>query len=106
MRRVRPAWTTAGNGLPVETSARPSVHFTTSAGEASAWLVGFESGKTSGRSTWAAISRTTVSVKAPVAPDTPMSTVGCNARTTASRSWPGSRPSAAARAAGQASSRR
>ena len=87
-RRVRPAWTTEGKGLPVATRARPSVQRRTSSGEASAWLVGLESGKIIGRSTCAAISRTTVSVKAPVAPETPMSTVGRSARTTASRSWP------------------
>ena len=77
---------TGSNGLPVATSARPSDQAITSAGCASELLVGFDSGSTSGRATWLAISRTTASVKAPGSPVVPISTVGFSARTTASRS--------------------
>src|SRR4029450_4902448 len=63
-------------GLPVATKARPSVQRRRSSGVASAWLVGFESGRMSGRLTPAAIARTAPSVSAPGCPQTPMRTVG------------------------------
>ena len=45
MRTVLPSISTGGNGLPVPTSARPSVQRNKSAGVASACDVGFDSGK-------------------------------------------------------------
>ena len=50
MRTMRPSISTGGNGLPVPTSARPSVHRKRSAGVASAFDVGFDSGKMIGPS--------------------------------------------------------
>src|SRR5712692_975925 len=64
--------------------------------------------KIRGRSTPRAISRTTSSVNAPGAPETPMRTVGFSARTTArrSRGFPGPRPALVARETGHPRPRR
>jgi hypothetical protein len=103
----RPAYGTGSNGLPVAMSARPSVHFTMSTGFASVLFVGLDIGKTTGRSTCLAISRTTASVKVSGSPDVPMRIVGLTALTTArrSRGAPFPRPIFAARAAGHAKGR-
>src|SRR5207244_11854728 len=69
---VRAPRRTGANGEPVATSARPSDQRTRSSAVASDLAVGLESGKTIGRSTLRAISRTTGSVKAPPTVDRPM----------------------------------
>ena len=66
---------TGGNGLPVATIARPWLHASRSSGVASHALVGFDSGKTTGRSTLAHIARTIGSVNVCGCPDRPSSTV-------------------------------
>ena len=77
MNWVAPSPRTMGaKGLPVAIRARPSVQFTRSPGTASTRLVGLESGKMIGRSTWAAIERTISSVKWRGWPLTPISAVG------------------------------
>ena len=48
--RATPPISTGGNGLPVATIARPPVQARMSAGRASVFAVGFESGRTIGRS--------------------------------------------------------
>ena len=75
-------------GEPVAMRALPSVHSRRSAGRASAFEVGFDSGMMIGRSWWEAISRTTRSVKAPNWAEQPMSIVGRARWTTSSRPWP------------------
>ena len=74
-----------GNGDPVATSARPSVQSARSCGRASLRLVGLDSGMMTGRLACAATRRTTCSVKAPHAADSPMSAVGCTASITSVR---------------------
>ena len=81
---VRPAYATSANGLPVAMIARPSVHAIKSAGVASLFDGGLESGKMIGRWVERAISRTIDSLKAPGIAAVPMRTVGCTARTTSS----------------------
>ena len=73
------------NGLPVAINARPSVQAIRSAGVASASEGGLESGKIMGRSVCRAISLTIASVKAPAAPDAPISMVGRTWRITSAR---------------------
>ena len=85
MRYRCPACRTSSNGLPVATSALPSVQAMRSAGWASHLEVGFDSGKMMGRSTCRAISRTTSSLNEPNCAAVPMSSVGCTCFT-ASRS--------------------
>ena len=58
------------------TSARPSVQASTSAGSASAFDVGLDSGMMIGRAVWAAMSRTICSVNAPACVEVPISIVG------------------------------
>ena len=77
---------TGGNGEPVATSALPSVQSYRSCGLASWSVVGFESGKMTGRSTCFAISRTTSSEKDPGLVEVPMSTCGFTSLMTDSRS--------------------
>src|SRR6185295_5769685 len=76
MRKVRPLRTTAGNGLPLATIARPSDQATACSAVHSLLLVGFDSGNTIGRSLTAAIARTTGSVNRPTVPDVPSRIVG------------------------------
>ena len=71
--RARPA----SNGLPVAISARPSVQRIRSAGSASHFEVGLDSGMMIGRSVCAAMSRTIASVNAPVWVEVPIRMVGC-----------------------------
>ena len=66
MRTSLPLTSTGEKGLPVPTRARPSLQRSRSAGVASAFEVGFESGKIIGRAVCLAISRTIFSVNAPV----------------------------------------
>ena len=75
----------AAKGLPVATIARPFVHASRSAGTASAFDVGFESGKIIGRSTPLAIDLTIGSLKAPGWADVPISTVGRTWLTTSTK---------------------
>ena len=75
MRTSLPLTSTGANGLPVPTSARPSVQRNRSAGAASDCEVGFDSGKITGCGVWRAISRTISSVNAPGCALTPASTV-------------------------------
>ena len=82
MRTSLPFTSTGSNGLPVPTSARPLVQRNRSAGLASDFEVGFESGNMMGRSTWLAISRTISSVNAPVCAETPSRIVTLALRTT------------------------
>ena len=89
---VRPSCSTGGKGLPVATRAAPSVQRITSAGSASAWEVGLESGMITGISQPACMVRTTSSVKIPGRPHTPISTVGLTRRIVSTSSWP-SQPS-------------
>jgi hypothetical protein len=56
-----------------------------SAGTASVWLVGLDSGKITGTGVRAAISRIAVSVKVPAVPVVPIRMVGATCRITASR---------------------
>ena len=77
--RPTPFDTTDGNGEPVATRARPSVHARTSAGDASESEVGFESGRTIGRSVPAAAARMTASENAPAIPVVPTRIVGWTA---------------------------
>ena len=74
--RRRPSTSTASNGEPVATRARPSVQRRTSTGVASETEVGFESGRTMGRSVPAAIARRTASSNVPPTPVVPTRTVG------------------------------
>ena len=76
MGMLRPSRVTGAKGLPVPTSARPSVHSIRSCGLASARDVGLDSGKMIGRSVCWAIWRTIASVKAPACIETPISVVG------------------------------
>src|SRR5580692_9576739 len=75
MGMLRPSNWTGGKGEPVATRARPFVQRYKSAGRASECSVGFDRGKMMGRSTLAAISRTTGSVKADPIVERPMRTV-------------------------------
>ena len=61
----RPSTRTGSKGLPVATIARPRLHASRSAGVASLDDVGFDSGKTTGRSTCWHIARIIGSVKQP-----------------------------------------
>jgi hypothetical protein len=72
----------------VATSALPSVHRMRSAGRASAFDVGLDSGMMIGRSTVEAMSLTIASVKAPACVDVPMSMVGRAFATTSARLMP------------------
>ena len=74
---VRPSCSTGAKGEPLATSACPSVQRIRSSPVASLWLVGFESGKMIGRSTWLAMSRTISSVNAPCTVERPIMIVGC-----------------------------
>jgi hypothetical protein len=100
--RVVPPWVIAVNGEPAAASARPSVHAASSAGVASAELVGFDSGNTIGRAVLAATARTTSSVNAPACPDSPSSAVAPARRTVVARSSP---PHPATRSRGCAKAR-
>ena len=71
-----PSTSTASNGEPVATMARPSVQRRMSTGVASAAEVGFESGRTIGRSVAAAMARRTGSPNVPPTPVVPTRTVG------------------------------
>lgn len=84
-----PLYSTGLNGLPVATSARPSVHSKISCGWASWRRVGLLSGRTIGRSAYLAISRMISSEKALGLVDVPMRTCGLTCCTTEkrSRSW-------------------
>ncbi len=82
IRYVLPLSSTGPNGLPVATSAWPSVHASRFAGVCSASTVGLDIGRTIGRAQCACIERTTSSVNAPVTPDVPTSIVGCRFSTT------------------------
>ena len=86
-----PAWSTGPNGDPVATSARPSVQARMSAGVASAFDVGLDSGMISGWRTPAAVARTIASPNVPAVAVVPTSTVGRRARTMAVR-WSGETP--------------
>lgn len=66
--------------------AAPSVHAMRSAGTASAFGVGFDSGMMIGRSTCDAMSRMISSVKLPCCADVPIRIVGCTFRTMSPRS--------------------
>src|SRR3954451_11612979 len=92
MRYVRPPWTTGGNGLPVATRARPSVQRIRSAGSASAFEVGLDSGMMIGRSTWAAIDFTMASLNAPAWVEVSISMVGWTCSTTSASPTPRSSP--------------
>src|SRR5271169_2934786 len=81
------------NELPVAISARPSVQAIRSAGFASARAGGLESAKMIGRSVYAAISLTMLSVKLPETVDAPISIVGFTWRTTSARLAPSPLPS-------------
>src|SRR5215213_3283087 len=85
---MTPPYSTGSNGLPVATSARPSVHRIRSAGTASALDVGLDSGMMIGRSTVDAICRTIDSVNAPGWVDVPMSMVGLALATTSANPTP------------------
>ncbi len=87
-----PSSSTGANGLPVATRAWPSVQVSTSAGSASAFEVGLDSGMMIGRRVCAAMSRTRASVNAPVWVEVPISMVGWTWATTSAR--PTVRPSA------------
>lgn len=76
MSYVVPLWVTGGNGLPVATRARPSVHSYRSTGFASWSRVGLLRGNIIGRSTFLAIARMISSVNAPGLVDVPISTWG------------------------------
>src|SRR4029453_9286366 len=76
---------TGRNGLPVATSARPSVHRIRSTGTASAFDVGLDSGMMTARSTGDAICRTMPSVNAPNWVEVPISIVGFAFATTSAR---------------------
>ena len=82
---MSPLWVTGANGLPVATRARPSVQASRSAGTASHIEVGLDSGRTTGRSTWAAMSLMMFSVNAPPWVEAPVSTVGWTWPTTSAR---------------------
>jgi hypothetical protein len=83
---VRPPVVAGGwKGLPVATSARPSVHRIRSSGTASAFDVGLDSGMMTGRSTVDAICRTMSSVNAPDWVEVPISIVGFAFTTTSAR---------------------
>src|SRR5215217_881031 len=82
---MTPPYSTGPNGLPVATSARPSVHRIRSAGTASAFDVGLDSGMMIGRSTADTICRTIDSLKAPACVDVPISIVGFACATTSAR---------------------
>ena len=71
---------TGGNGLPVAISARPSVQRIRSAGSASHFEVGLDSGMMIGRSMCAAMSARSASVNAPVWVEVPISMVGLGLR--------------------------
>ncbi len=83
---VVPSRVTGGTGMPAATSARPPVQDSTSAGIASIFSVGLDSGSTIGRSTCRAIPVTTCSVNAPALVEVPTRTVGRTRSTTAARS--------------------
>ncbi len=83
--QARPPRTAGGQGEPVATRARPSVHRIRSSGRASARAVGLESGKITGLGVLAAISRTIASVKAPAAVERPIRTVASTLRITSER---------------------
>ena len=83
---VRPSNSTGSKGLPVATTARPSLQASTSAGMASEFAVGLDKGKMIGLCVRAAISRTAASLNAPGWPLVPMRIVGDRCRTTLSRS--------------------
>src|SRR5512140_2353816 len=85
IRRRLPPYTTSGNGVPVATSARPRDHLRISSGGASAFEVGFDSGKMIGQGQCADISRTISSVNVPGWVDVPISMVGCALNTTSLR---------------------
>jgi hypothetical protein len=85
---VRSPWCTGGNGLPVATSARPSVQRIRSSGWASHVDVGFDSGMMIGRSVCSAICRTIASVNAPAWVEVPMSIVGRTFATTSASPIP------------------
>ena len=85
IRYIFPLRSTGPNGLPVATSASPSVQASRFAGVCSASTVGLDIGSTIGRSQCACIERTTSSVNAPVTPEVPTSIVGCRFATTSAR---------------------
>ena len=85
MRYVVPSRSTGPNGLPVATSAAPSVQARMFSGVCSASTVGFDIGRTIGRSQFACIERMTCSLNAPVTPDVPTSIVGWRLSTTSCR---------------------
>src|SRR5215213_1859643 len=100
---MTPPYSTGSNGLPVATSARPSVHRIRSAGTASAFDVGLDSGMMIGRSTVDAICCTMRSAKAPDWVEVPISIVGFAFTTTsASAIRPPYRDQVATWAAGRA----
>ena len=102
----RPATSTASNGEPVATSARPPVQARTSAGVASATDVGLESGSTIGRSsgwTRSSISRITVSENVPATPVVPTRIVGRRRRIVSTRSGVAPETAGTARSAFDAS---
>ena len=79
---------TGSKGLPVAVSTRPSVHSMRSAGSASHFEVGFDSGMMIGRSVWAAMSFTIASVNAPEWVEVPISMVGWTRATTSPSPMP------------------
>jgi hypothetical protein len=81
-----PPMSTGPNGLPLATSALPSVQRSTSAGVASHFDVGLDSGNTIGDLARAAMALIACSVKAPWVPLVPIRMVGATWRTTVSRS--------------------
>ena len=85
MRYVVPSRSTGPNGLPVATSAAPSVHSSRFVGVCSASTVGFDIGRMIGRAQCACIDRITFSPNAPVTPDVPTSIVGWRWSTTSCR---------------------
>ena len=103
--RVVPSTTTGSNGLPVATSARPSVHARTWAGVASQREVGFESGRMIGCGHVSAIARRIGSVKVLGVAVVPIRIAGRTAWTTLSRSAPAASPRLASSAALSANSR-
>jgi hypothetical protein len=64
--------------------------------------VGLDIGMITGRLTWAAMSRTTASVKAPVLAEVPIRTVGCTQVTTSARPMPSAVPEPGASAGSRA----
>src|SRR3954469_19057105 len=82
MGKVLPSTSMGRNGLPVATSACPSVHCRMSLGCASICEVGLDSGMMIGCGQWLCIVSTICWVNNPDLPDTPISTVGLALLTT------------------------